>query len=55
MSKYEYSLEQRNYFRDLIDDWKKQNALKTTSESQKRSNLDRMKQLEYMIQLPKQQ
>ncbi|WP_088266025.1 ABC transporter permease [Bacillus mycoides] len=55
MTVYEYSEDQRNYFRGLIDDWKKQNALKTTSESQRLSNLERMRMLEYMIYLPKQQ
>lgn len=54
MATYEYSEDQRNYFRGLIADWKKQNELKTTSESQRRSNLDRMRMLEYMIYLPKQ-
>lgn len=54
MSKYEYSLEQRNYFRGLIDDWKKQNALKTTSESQRRCNLERINMLNHMIYLQKQ-
>ena len=34
-----------------IDDWKRQNALKTTSESVKRANLDRINQLNYMINL----
>lgn len=54
MSKYEYSKEQRNYFRGLIDEWKKQNALKTTSESQRRQNIDRINMLNYMIDLQKQ-
>lgn len=51
MATYEYSEDQRNYFRGLIDDWKRQNALKTTSESVKRANLDRINQLNYMINL----
>ncbi|GAB6611381.1 hypothetical protein bcgnr5379_59860 [Bacillus cereus] len=55
MATYEYSEDQRNYFRGLIDDWKRQNALKTTSESVKRANLDRINQLNYMINLQKQQ
>ncbi|MDA1576833.1 MULTISPECIES: ABC transporter permease [Bacillus cereus group] len=55
MATYEYSEDQRNYFRGLIAEWQKQNELKTTSESQRRSNLDRMRMLEYMIYLPKQQ
>ncbi|MEK4711193.1 ABC transporter permease [Bacillus sp. FSL R10-2780] len=54
MTVYEYSHDQRNYFRSLIVDWQKQNELKTTSESIKRANLERMRMLEYMIYLPKQ-
>ncbi|MED1078238.1 ABC transporter permease [Bacillus paranthracis] len=52
---YEYSEEQRNYFRSLIAEWRKQNELKTTSDSQRRSNLERIDMLEYMLYLPKQQ
>ncbi|MDX5813385.1 ABC transporter permease [Bacillus cereus group sp. BfR-BA-02730] len=55
MTAYEYSRDQRNYFRSLIADWQRQNALKTTSESVKQTNLDRIKMLEYMISLQKQQ
>lgn len=54
MTVYEYGEDQRNYFRSLIAEWQKQNELKTTSESQRRSNLDRIDMLEYMICLPKQ-
>lgn len=52
---YEYSEDQRNYFRGLVDDWKKQNELKTTSESQRLSNLEKIDMLNYMIGLQKQQ
>ncbi len=54
MTVYEYDEDQRNYFRSLIADWQRQNVLKTTSESQRRSNLERIDMLKYMISLPKQ-
>ncbi len=51
---YEYSEEQRDYFRDLIAECQRENELQTTSESKRLSNLERMDMLEYMIYLPKQ-
>ncbi|MCU5391989.1 ABC transporter permease [Bacillus paranthracis] len=54
MATYEYSEDQRSYFRGLIAEWQKQNELKTTSESQRRQNIERINMLEYMIYLPKQ-
>ncbi|MDR4395565.1 ABC transporter permease, partial [Bacillus paranthracis] len=41
--------EQRKYFRSLIAEWRKQNKLKITNESQRGCNLERIDMLEYML------